>query len=121
MTVTVSVMASGTELELDRVAVLKVVGMKVTVTVFSGISEVLEDSVDVDAMVCEDCCADELMVTVVWAVSVNVGVIVTVIRVASELAGAELVSGTAPPRALATVASSKHPTCTPATVSIGKA
>lgn len=127
VTVTVSVITSGCEL-VDRVMVLKVVGTKsVTVTVFSGVVEVLEDSAGTEAIVVADVCVDESIVRVVWAVSVNVGVIVTVINPSdaedstAEPAELELATGVAPPRALPTVASSQQPICTPATVSIGRA
>lgn len=68
-------------------------------------------------------------VTVVSAVLVMIGVTVTVTPSppepwdpVGELAAAELgAEGAAPPSALATVASSQQPICTPATVFMGRA
>lgn len=86
------------------------------VTVFSGdwldveVTAVEDDEEvgDVEMTAVEDVCVDGLSVMVVWAVSVNVGVIVTVIRDPTDVD--ELATGgTSPPRALPTVASSQQP------------
>lgn len=124
MIVTVLVITSGCEL-VDRVTVLKVVGIYlVMVTVAAG---VLGDSAGTETILVVDVWVDESIVRVVWAVSVNVGVIVTVMNPsdpedsAIELIELELAEGISPPRALPTVALSQQPICTPATVSIGNA